>query len=353
MKIFRRLLVISLLAVASALGASAQSDAPLPEVPIVSGGLGFLGTNQAGVTSFQPIVAPVVAIPIGDHVLIEGRGTFQGFIARENGRTGPYQANFFDTVDYFQLDYTINSHVTIVIGRFLTPFNIYGERLSPIWIHNLQDAPITYAIGTRTSGSNDGAMLRGTIIARDAYEVNYTAYYSISNRANDPQSHFASPNAAGGRAGVFLPGAGLEFGGSYQRYMQNLHQNVYGIYLSWQPPVAPLDIKGEYAHSVSGSGYWVEGSYRLSQFGGGDSAIGRLAPVARVQQFFRNRVVPGDALPAANTQQVDFGLNYYLPHEIRLNGSYGRQFTPRGNANVWNFGITYRFLFPMWPGGSH
>jgi hypothetical protein len=36
---------------------------------------------------------------------------------------------------------------------------------------------------------------------------------------------------------------------------------------------------------------------------------------------------------------------------VRLNGSYGRQYTTGGNANLWNFEITYRFLFPAWPGG--
>jgi len=52
-----------------------------------------------------------------------------------------------------------------------------------------------------------------------------------------------------------------------------------------------------------------------------------------------------------DVNQFDFGLNYYLPHNVRLNGSYGRQFSSAGNANIWNFEIVYRFLFPAWPGG--
>lgn len=347
MKIFARMLSILFVAWLLAAGANAQSD-----VPVVSGGLGFLGTNQAGSTFFQPVVAPVVSVPLGDHILFEGRATFLGFVARENGTTGPYQANFFDTADYLQLDISVNSHLTIVVGRFLTPFNIYNERFSPIWIHNLADVPIIYTIGTRTSGSNDGAMVRGDLVTRDAYQVNYTGFYSASNLANNSQTHFASARAAGGRAGVFFPHTRLEFGGSYERYMQDTHMNVFGAYLSWNPYAVPLELNGEYAHSLSGFGYWLEGQYRLSRMRGSDSVIGRLAPVARMQQFFRNRPAAGDSLPSANTQQFDFGLNYYLPHEIRLNGSYGRQFSSIGDANVWNFGITYRFMFPMWPGGA-
>jgi hypothetical protein len=322
------------------------------EVPIVSGGAGFIGTTQGGVNFFEPTIAPVIAVPLGDHILIEGRATFQEFVARTNGTSGPYQGSFFDTADYLQLDYTVNSRLTFVVGRFLTPFNIYDERLNPIWIHNLQDVPIIFVIGTRTGGSNDGVMVRGALIARDNYEVNYTAYYSASNLANNADTHFGSARAAGGRAGIFFTKKRLELGASYQRYMQDTYMNASGAYVSWQPYSAPLDVKGEYAHSLSGHGYWLEGAYRLSRFGGSDSAIGRLAPVARMQQFFRNRPVAGDSLPRVNTQQFDFGLNYYLPHEIRLNGSYGRQFTSLRNENVWNFAITYRFMFPMWPGGS-
>jgi hypothetical protein len=345
--LLRRLFVLVVFVLLSMSHANAQSD-----VPIISGGVGFIGTSQGGATSFQPTIAPVVAVPLGDHFLIEGRATLSGFIARENGRTGPYQGQFFESADYLQLDYTVNSQLTLVVGRFLTPFNIYDERLSPIWIHNLEDAPIIFTIGTRTSASNNGITARGTLVAHDNFELNYTAYYSASNRANDADSHFASARAAGGRAGVFFPHAGLEFGGSYQRYMQDVHMNVSGLYVSWTPNDLPLNVKSEYAHSLSGQGYWIEGAYRLSHFRGQDSAIGRLAPVARVQQFFRNKPVARDSLPSVNTQQVDFGLNYYLPHEVRLNGSYGRQFTSVRNENVWNFAVTYRFMFPMWPGGS-
>ncbi len=343
----RNTLSLTFLICFGALAAHAQSD-----VPIVAGGIGFLGTTQGGATFFEPTIAPVVAVPIGDHILIEGRGTFQEFVAKSNVTSGPYHGQFFDTVDYLQLDYIVNSHLTFVAGRFLTPFNIYDERLVPIWIHNLQDVPIIFVIGTRTGGSNDGAMVRGTLVARDNYEVNYTAYYSASNLANNAQTHFGSARAAGGRAGVFFPKTRLELGASYQRYMQDTPMNVFGTYISWQPYSADVDVKGEYAHSLSGQGYWIEGAYRLSRFGSSDSAIGRLAPVARLQQFLRNQPVPGDSLPSVNTQQFDFGLNYYLPHEVRLNGSYGRQFSSLRNVNVWNFAITYRFMFPMWPGGS-
>jgi hypothetical protein len=51
-----------------------------------------------------------------------------------------------------------------------------------------------------------------------------------------------------------------------------------------------------------------------------------------------------------NTKRPEFGLNYYIHDNLRLISSYGRQFTASQNSNQWNFGFTYRFMWPLWPG---
>ncbi len=101
-----------------------------------------------------------------------------------------------------------------------------------------------------------------------------------------------------------------------------------------------------------GQGYWLEGAYRFSRSRDDSSWLGRLQAIGRVQQFYLGTPSPDDVLPGADTQQVDFGLNYYLPHDVRLNASGGRQFSSLGNANVWNLQITYRFLFPLHARGA-
>jgi hypothetical protein len=320
-------------------GLHAQSD-----TPIISGSLAFLGNSTGGVNSYQPILAPVLAAPFGEHWLIESRGYVQGFIAREDGTTGPYTGQFFAGLDYLQVDYIANSHLTITAGRFLTPFNIYNERF-PVWIANLEDSPIIFTIGTRTSGSSNGGMLRGVAVSRPGWNLNYTAYFSALTTTENLQSG----RSAGGRAGVFLPHAGFEVGASYQRFLQNGDYNAAGGYVAWQPPQIPLDVRGEYAHSPGGQGYWLEGAVRLAKSRSSTMGLARVQAVARVQQYFKVTPTPQDLLPAANVNQFDVGLNYYLPYEVRLNGSYGRQYSSLGNANTWNFGITYRFLFPAWP----
>ena len=317
-------------------------------VPILSGGAGFLGASKGGVNSFQPVIAPVLTIPLGDKWLIESRADLRGFVSRENGTTGPYQGQFFGTLEYLQLDYNANSHVTITLGRFLTPFGLYTERLSPIWISKFQDAPLITPIGTGQA-YNNGFMLRGALLSNSSYAINYAAYFSTLSTVEN----LGSQRGAGGRVGLFLPGARLEIGTSYRRTLQDSHSNSVGMDFSWSPYSVPLELKSEWAHSPNGYGYWIQAAYRLSQFGGDGSALGRLEPVFRMQQFVRSELVAGDSLPAHDARLPEFGLNYYLPHEVRLNASYGRAyFSQSTDVNVWEFGITYRFLFPLWPGGA-
>jgi hypothetical protein len=335
------LIVLVLVWAATASVAHAQSD-----VPIFSGALAFQGTSSGGATSFTPIIVPVFVAPLGDKFVVEARGEIQGFIARDNGTTGPYSGQFFASFDYAQLDYIANSHVTITVGRFLTPFNIYNERF-PLWVANLVDTPIIYTIGTRTSGSSNGGMIRGVAIDNPNWKLNYTAYASAATTVENLQAG----RTVGGRAGVFVPQAGLEVGASYQRFLQNGDSNIAGMYFAWQPPPIPLDVRAEYAHSPAGQGYWLEGAYRIAPNRDMDTWLSRLQVVGRVQQYFHGNPTPIDSVPSVNVNQFDVGLNYWFPRNVRLNGSYGRQYSTQGNFNVWNFEVVYRFLFPAWPGG--
>ena len=200
------------------------------DVPIISGGAGFFDSKFGGVNFFQPVVAPVLTIPLGDKFLIESRADLRGFFIRQNGTSGPYQGQFFPTLEYLQLDYLANSHLTITVGRFLTPFGIYNERVSPIWIAKLQDAPFVAAIG-HGIGYSDGFMLRGPLISNSRYTLNYSAYFSTLSTVNK----LASVRAAGGRVGIFLPRTRLELGSSYQRRLQTLRMDSVGADLTWEP----------------------------------------------------------------------------------------------------------------------
>ncbi len=327
------------------LAALQDQKANAQNAPLISGGLGFLTTTNGGVTTVAPVLAPVAALPLGEHLLVESRAYLQEFIAPKNGNSGPYQGDFFAGLQYLQLDYIAVPKLTLTVGDFLTPFGTYNERLSPIWISNFQDAPLIFPIGIQ-DGSSLGAMLRGAAFSSARVQVNYAGYFSASSTA----SQFQAERAAGGQFTMYLPEKRFEIGASYSRLLQDQHGNSVGVHLWWQPYRVPLAIRSEYAHGSHSQGYWVEAAYRLSQWSGPDSWLGRLEPVFRMQQSFRDSV-GGDHLPSVDTQRVDFGLDYHLPHEVRINTSYARQFSSAGNVNIWETTVNYRFLFPvLWKG---
>ncbi len=230
-------------------------------------------------------------------------------------------------------------------GRFLTPFGIFNERLYPVWIRALQPDPLTLPINTAPS---DGAMFRGGFAVNPRANLNYAVYVSATSigiERVDAERH------VGGRMGFFFPGPRLEVGGSWQRTLQDDRRNAFGFHMAWQRAKVPLSLRAEFAHSFEGSGYWVEGAYRLSQAHFWQKAMRRTEVVSRMQQFYTGSIGPDAAddlgLPTANTREADFGVNYFLRDGMKGIASYGRGFSSAGNYNQWSFGLAYRWLIPL------
>jgi hypothetical protein len=324
--------------------AAANSENEAGYVPVLSGGAGYVYNVNGGVPTLEPQINPILLVPFGRHVLLESRTDFTGFFQRENQTSGPYTGKVFTTVEFAQLDWLANTHAIVVGGRYLLPFGLYNERLEPIWIRNLQDAPLTATIGTRTTGAGDGLMLRGVVVQTPKLSAQYSAYFSVLSNIEQ----FGSARTFGGDGSVFFSHPRIEVGLSGQRFLQDRHINSGAAYVSWQPTQVPLDFKAEYDSSYYGRGYWMEGAYRLEQ-APIPSFLRKLQAVGRVQQVFPQNG-GGNGLPSVRTDRVDFGLNYYIRDDLRLLSSYGRTFSSQGNANVWNLGFTYRFMIPLWPG---
>jgi len=335
-----RLLAILLLAVSALPSARAQSDEP-KAVPVFNFSTGFITTFDGGDAHLGPLVSGVLLVPAGDLWLVEARGTFESDLSKPPG-SGSFRGVVLKEVDYAQLDFIANRYVTVVVGRYLTPFGIFNERLYPIWIRNLQADPLILPIAMGPSNAGTGAMLRGGVQLHPKVQLNYAAYFSALSTVTPVDSS----RFAGGRVGIFLPGPRLEVGGSFQHLLQQERSSSFGFHMVWQPPAVPVDLRGEYARSARGSGYWVESAYRLKEVPVLQSAMRRTQIVARAQQFFVGRL-PSDSLPGVNTRQAEFGMNYYFLPDLRLTSSYGRQFSAAGDANVWTLGFTYRFVTPL------
>jgi hypothetical protein len=319
---------------------------PAQNTPLISGGGGLITSTNGGNTTYLPIISPVLAAPLGNHLLVESRATvLDSFFPRGGGQSG-YTSSSFLGLSYLQLDYTANPHATIVAGEFLTPFGTYNERLTPIWISNFESAPLIFSLGTMGTASSVGGMLRGSAFSNQHVSLDYAGYFS----ATSTNQQFNAERSSGGRGNLYFPEARLELGGSYARLLQGVHQNYAGMHLWWEPADLPFKFRSEYAHGPHSYGYWMESEFRLSRSENIHSLVGGFTPVVRWQQTFRTSPDSTDGLPSADTNRVDFALDYHLPHEIRINTDYSRQLSSTGNRNVWETGITYRFLFPTWRG---
>lgn len=315
-------------------------------IPIIAGGIGYVYNVNGGVPTLMPQVSPVLVAPFGRHVLLESRTDFTGVFNREDLTSGPYKGRVFTNVEYSQLDWLANTHVMPVAGRYLLPFGLYNERLGPIWIKNLQDPPLTAAIGIRTSGAGDGLLLRGVAVQTPTLSTQYSAYYSVHCGVDQLQS----ARTSGGDVSVFLSKQKFEMGTSYQRFLEDRHINNSAVYISWQPLEASLDVKSEFDYSYLGRGYWLEGAYRLDRLSL-PSLIRKAQFVGRMAQAFPQNG-GGNGIPRVRTSRFDAGLNYYLRDNLRIVSSYARSFSSQRNANVWNAGFTYRFTIPLWFGGK-
>jgi len=311
---------------------------------MISGGVGFLSSTTNGKTSFDPTIMPLLAVPVGQHLLFETRDYMLESVSTRGNDESDASKSFWG-VSYLQMDYLATRHLTFVAGKFLTPFGTYNERLTPIWISNFQASPLIFSIGTIGSAPTGGEV-RGSLLSNSKVNIDYTAYVT----ANVVSKQFGSSRAVGERIDAYFPSTRIEIGTSYGKMFEGMHQNASGAHFWWQPWKVPLSVRSEYAHGSHAQGYWIETAYRLSQFNGPDSWIGRFEPVFRLQQVFRNSPDPTDGLPGVDTRRADFGLDYFLPHEVRINTSYSRSFSTTGNGNIWTTGLIYRFMLPAWPG---
>jgi len=326
-----------------------QTTSTEKPVPILSGTAGFLSDKTAGQTLLDTQFNPVLLVPLGERWLVESRGEFEGEFQRPPGG-GSFSGPVNKHLDYLQADYIANPYVTVTVGRFLTPFGIFNERLYPMWIRALQPDPLILPIAT---ASSDGTMLRGGFPVGARANLNYAAYVSVTSIGIDGVE---SERHVGGRAGFFFPGPRLEVGASWQEVLQDDRKNAVGFHMAWQPQALPLSMHSEFVRSNQGSGYWIEGAYRLSQVHFWEKPMRRTELVARGQQFFSGNITPDAAdslgLPGVNTREADFGVNYFLKDGLKVLGSYGRQLSSAGNFNQWTVGIAYRFLIPLGRGGN-
>jgi hypothetical protein len=327
--------------------------------PVVTGYTGVVGTREAGEVNAVPLINPILLVPFGERWLIEAEFEFEAEL--ERSEEGHWGREFERAIEYFQVDFLASRHVTIVAGRFLTPFGIFNERLHPIWIKKIQQNPLIFPLG---AGSSNGVMLRGGFRVDSGVNLNYAGYYS----AETTEEVIEAKRVAGTRWSVFLPNQRLEIGSSLQRQLQHERFNTFGFDATWQSKSLPLDFRTEYARSDLGSGYWVEGAYRLfrkSEFAvrleqffaphkveAGEERVHaeeeldhaeEMAPEVAPDVALEGEVGHHGLLPELDTRRLVAGWNYYFRDGLRFSFSYGRDVGSQGYRKVWTLAIAHRF----------
>ncbi len=272
-------------------------DEEIKPVPILVGYPAYFTRVTGGQVQDAPSFSPLLLVPLGDKWLIEAKGNLSDTYAKNP--KGDYIGTVSYGLGYAQIDYIANRFVTVPAGT-------------------------------------------------DKVNLNYAFYFSTVNT-----NHLlATDRSTGGRIGFFMPGPRLEIGASFQQLLQADRSHAVGLHAEWQPNALPLTLRSEYAHSsgIKGSGYWIESVYRLNQL----PYLRRLEVAGRAQQFFAapkltKAVAAKLGALGRDTNQADFGLNYYLRSDVRASASYGRQFALGKNANIWVIGMTYRFIMPLGP----
>ena len=170
-------------------------------------------------------------------------------------------------VEYAKLSYLINKYMAIGMGKLMTPFGTYSERLEVSFIERMPNAPLYFRPmegmpNICPIGSEMGIDLRGGFQVGDA-KMNYVVYCTNGAKLNDGKleprlagamayENFFDNNsnkAVGGRVG-FLPlsNSSLEFGvsanyskaGDVKTAYQNVGANAYAVDVSYHKSIPAI-----------------------------------------------------------------------------------------------------------------
>ena len=175
---------------------------------------GMFEARNGGVSTFSASFNPIFLWELTPKLLFESRLE----IEPSGGGTNV-------NLVYAQLSYLLNDYITLGVGEFFSPSNVFVERFEPQWINKLPDRPLAVYHGILPNISV-GAEVRGGFPIGPT-RANYAFYISNGPSLNafDPRTagtldfnSYTDNNddkAVGGRVG-FLPVPGVEVGYGFE-----------------------------------------------------------------------------------------------------------------------------------------
>ncbi len=176
-----------------------------------------LEKSENGDAQFEVGFNPIFLWSINDNILFESELEFE----LEEGQTNI-------ALEYAQILYRVNPYITLGVGKFLSPTNIFAERFHPAWINKLPTMPLGFSGhgGVQIiSGTQVGAQLRGGIPA-GSMKIVYSAYVSNGPALNIEEEEVAptAPALNTGLGNIYNEG-GHEEGGHGNAHTGTLNFN--------------------------------------------------------------------------------------------------------------------------------
>lgn len=311
------------------------------------GGASYQATFADGTTpnDFKATLNPVLLWQIGDQFLFESEIEF----GLEEGQTET-------ELEYAQIDYSLNDNLKLVAGKFLLPFNIFGERMHPTWINGFVSFPAIY--GGHHGGSGPAPPLIPVlndvgVQARSTFNVGRFGYLTAAafvsqgpaleepgadEEPTEPHAHeipevvwgtnFEDNNQdkmIGGRVGVGVaPYFEVNLSALTAAYDPegDLRFSAYGLH--GEGRYRDFELHGEWIHTdqdvpdedtgevnvLGRDGYWAQLSYRIRKW----------EPEVRWSQIFESDLEEETATPGG--RQLALGVAYWLQPSLAVKAEY-------------------------------
>jgi len=234
-------------------------------------------------------LAPIFHLQFADRVFLETELELE---ADDRGNTET-------AVEYATVNWLLNDHLALVVGKFLSPTGYFFQNLHPSWVNKMASRPAGFGHGGANPISDVGVQLRGGKTFANGQHINCAVYNGNGPRLGleemedfdlDTEGSTHNPDnqrVTGGRLG-WMPIPTLELGASYARgdvvldpgSMSDMPEpsrqyRVDGFDFAWRATKA-LDLRGEWIRQRVGEAsasmlpesarwraWYVQGAYRF------------------------------------------------------------------------------------------
>lgn len=171
-------------------------------------------------------------------------------------------------VEYANLQWFALNRVILEGGAFLTPFNVWTERIHPAWINEVATAPWVSALIPMTTV---GGMLKGSFgLSGNGSSILWNGF--IGTKSDVANVFHGTEDIYGGRLGFYAAPLGVEFGASYARrnYTSDDPTKVYGVYAQKKYLDLPLlpgsfNVGADVTTNEHGTALWLEPVWNLGK----------------------------------------------------------------------------------------